>query len=90
MASCSASVLCCRLGLLTSVISLICSIIIVTCFLSVMHSDISLNALEQVPKYFLTTGWFDQFAFTIVCGVRGKSHTSARLYCVRQAHPAQG
>ena len=56
MASCSASVLRCRLGLLTSVISLICSIIIVTCFLSVMHSDISLNALEQVPKYFLTTG----------------------------------
>ena len=56
----------------------------------VMHSDISLNALEQVPKYFLTIGWFDQFAFTIVCRVRGKPHTSARLYCVRQAHSAQG
>ena len=59
-------------------------------FFSVMRGDAFLNALEQIPRYFPTTGWLDQFAFTIVCGVRGKSHTSPRLYCVRQAHPAQG
>ena len=68
----------------------ICSIIIATCFFSVMRGDAFLSALEQVPRYFPTTGRIDQFAFTIVCGVCGKSHTSARLYCVRQAHPAQG
>ena len=55
-----------------------------------MRSEAFLNALEQVPRYFPTTGWLDQFAFTIVCGVRGKSHTSSRLYCVRQRHLAQG
>ena len=71
-------------------IVVICSIIIATCFFSVMRGDAFLSALEQVPRYFPTTGWLDQFAFTIVCGVCGKSHTSARLYCVRQAHPAQG
>ena len=59
-------------------------------FFSVMRSEAFLNALEQVPRYFPTTGWLDQFAFTIVCGVRGKSHTSARLYCIRQQHPARG
>ena len=59
-------------------------------FFSVMRGEAFLNALEQVPRYFPTTGWLDQFAFTIVCGVRGKSHTSSRLYCVRQSHPAQG
>ena len=58
-------------------------------FFSVMRGDAFLNALEQVPRYFPTTGWLDQFALTIVCGVRGKSHTSSRLYCVRQRHLAQ-
>ena len=54
-----------------------------------MRSEAFLNALEQVPKYFLTAGWFDQFAFSLVCGVRGKTHTSSRLYCGRQRHLAQ-
>jgi len=58
------------------------------CF-GIMRRDIFLNALDQVPKYFPRCGWFDQFAFTIICGVHGKSYTSPRLYCVRQAHHGQ-
>ena len=44
---------------------------------------------SKFQNIFLTTGWLDQFAFTIACGVRGKSHTSPRLYCVRQSHSSQ-
>ena len=58
------------------------------CF-GIMRRDAFLNALDQVPKYLPRCAWFDQFAFTILCGVRGKSYTSPRLYCVRQLHPGQ-
>ena len=61
-------------------------------FFSVMRSATFLKALGQVQKCFgkdLGSAWFDQFAFTIICGVRGKIHTSTALYCIRQKHPAQ-
>ena len=58
------------------------------CF-GIMRRDVFLNALNQVPKYLSKCAWFDQFAITILCGVRGKSYTSPRLFCVRQVHPGQ-
>ena len=58
------------------------------CF-NVMRRETFLNALDHVPRYFPRCGWFDQFAVTIICGVRGKSYTSPGLYCIRQVHSGQ-
>ena len=58
-------------------------------FYDIVRRNVFLNALDQIPKYFSRGAWFDQFAFTIICGVHGKIHTSPRLYCVRQSHSSQ-
>ena len=58
-------------------------------FYDIVRRDVFLHAIDQLPKYFSKCAWFDQFACTILCGIHGKTHTSPRLYCVRQHHSGQ-
>ena len=58
-------------------------------FYDIVRGNVFLDALNQIPKYFSRSAWFDQFACTILCGIHGKTHTSPRLYCVRQRHSGQ-
>ena len=58
-------------------------------FYDIVRRDVFLHAIDQLPKYFSKCTWFDQFACTILCGIHGKTHTSPRLYCVRQHHSGQ-
>ena len=58
-------------------------------FYDIVRRDVFLHAIDQLPKYFSKGAWFDQFACTILCGIHGKTHTSPRLYCVRQNHSGQ-
>ena len=57
-------------------------------FFSVIRREVFCHVLSHVPQY-LDQGWFDQFASSLILGVRGKSHTFDGLFCIRQVHPDQ-
>ena len=56
--------------------------------MSVVKREVFCHVLSHVPQY-LGQGWFDQFALSLILGVRGKSYTSDGLFCIRQVHPEQ-